>query len=102
MGNPAKAVPKQCHNCGTKHLEFRSWGKCLAYNTKCDFCEKLGHYKVKCRAYNNQRSVTGDKPKEVTKDKPGDEASELMGVWASTGTEPELKVTQWDSGYQPT
>ena len=85
MGNPAKAVPKQCHNCGTKHLEFRSWGKCLAYNTKCDFCERLGHYKVKCRAYNNQRSVTGDKPKEVTKDKPGDEASELMGVWDSPG-----------------
>ena len=53
---------------------------------------------MKCRADKKQNSVTGDKPKEVTKDKPGDEASELMGVWDSTGTEQEVKVMQWDSG----
>ena len=67
--NPAKAVPRMCNNCGTSHVEFRSRGRCPAYNTKCHFCERLGHYKVKCGAYRKQNSVTGDKPKEVTKDK---------------------------------
>ena len=89
MVNPDKAVPKQCHNCGTKHVEFMSGGKCPAYNTKCDFCERLGHYKVKCRANKNQISGTGDKPKE---------ASEFMWVWDSTGNEHEVEVMQWDSG----
>ena len=25
--NPPKATPKQCNICGTKHVEFRSWGE---------------------------------------------------------------------------
>ena len=39
---------------------------------------------------------TSDKPREVTKNITGDAASELMGVWDSTYTEPEFM--QWDSG----
>ena len=87
--NPAKAVPRMCNNCGTSHVEFRSGGRCPAYNTKCDFCERLGHFKVKCRAFRNQKSVEGDKPKGDTNNKTGDEASELMGVWDSNITEPQ-------------
>ena len=29
-----RAVPRQCNKCGTTHMEFRSGGKCQAYNTK--------------------------------------------------------------------
>ena len=92
------------------HVEFRSGGKCPAYNTKCDFCERLGHFKVKCRAFRKQKLVPSDRQGGNTKNTTGDEVSELGCVWDSsiTGSEEargvvdnaghHAKVMQWDSG----
>ena len=40
-------------------------GTCLAKGIKCDFCEKVGHFKEKCRAYKQSQK----KEKAASKDK---------------------------------
>jgi hypothetical protein len=72
-----RVVPRQCNNCGTMHVEFRSGGKCPAHNTKCNFCERLEHYKVKCRAFKKQKSVIHDRPGVVPKNTTSDEVTTL-------------------------
>jgi hypothetical protein len=111
---PKPATPRFCRWCATKHVAFTAGGKCPAYNTNCDFCKRLGHYKVTCKAL--KKSVNNEVSKGDTKTKTSDEAAELMGIWDSNFTEPAevrgistsdnllvgryspAKVMQWGSG----
>jgi hypothetical protein len=101
-------------------MHHTAGGKCPAYNPnhKCEFCKGKGHLKVKCRAFINSQTTLQNKEvsKGDTKNKAGNEAAELMGIWDSNFTEPAkvrgistpdylsgercspIKVMQWDSG----
>jgi hypothetical protein len=49
-------------------------GTCPAKGIKCVFCEKVGHFKVKCRAYKQSLK----KEKSASKEKKSQEANMIM------------------------
>ena len=50
--------------------------------------KRLGHFKVKCKAFRNKKSQKGEKPQGDTTHNIGEESHELIGVWDSDYTEP--------------
>ena len=84
---PMPATPYLCRKfCNTRHMRHTTGGKRPAWNTKCDFCKGMGHFKVTCKAF--KRSQNKEVSKGDTKNKAGGEAAELMGIWDSNFTEP--------------
>ena len=50
----------ECWNCGRKHKPVRLGGACPAKGINCGFCERVGHYKVKCGAYKQSQKKEKD------------------------------------------
>lgn len=62
---PRNWIPnnKDCERCGRRH----SFNRCPAYRSKCNKCDKIGHWESKCRSYPRGKPWEEDKKDGILK-----------------------------------